>query len=71
MQIHAYGNNSFSPFKVSNNAHVHKSVGRHNPRGGRGELTDAGNVSSDLGTTHIGIRNPADLPSVKGIPHGS
>lgn len=35
------------------------------------QLNDRGLVSLDPNETHIGIRNPADLPAVRGRPHGS
>jgi hypothetical protein len=35
------------------------------------ELTERGIASTDKNETHIGIRNPADLPQVRGRPHGS
>ena len=68
--IHKYGNQNTGPFKSGNNAHVHKSVGRHTPHGPN-ELNDFGQLSTVAADTHIGIRNPADYPTVAGRPHGS
>ena len=70
VRIHRHGNASrlnkkgdVTP-KSGLNAHVHKE----NPCGD--QLNDDGNVSTNLDETHIGIKNPKDLPSVRGRPHG-
>ena len=68
--IHKYGNTNTTPYRSGNNAHVHKSVGRHQPHGPN-ELNDRGFLSSNANETHIGIKNPADYPAVAGRPHGS
>lgn len=65
VRVHKYGNKCPCPFKSGNNAHVHKE----DPSGN--QLNDRGLMSLDLNETHIGIRNPADLPTVRGRPHGS
>ena len=64
VRIHPYGNQNRAPHKSANNAHVHKQ----NPGGA--QLNDRGAVSTDPNATHIGIRNPKDLPQVRGRPHG-
>jgi RHS repeat-associated protein len=72
VQIHAYGNAVTGAFKASNNAHAHKSLGRHgNP--GTTELADDGvtAVSTHSAAAHIGLKNPSDFPTVAGRPHGS
>lgn len=71
VQIHAYGNNATGPYKAGNNAHVHKSLGRHG-NAGTVELADDGKtqVSTHSGPAHIGIRNPQDFPAVSGRNHG-
>ena len=70
-RIHPYGN---QPMNMSNgqlapksglNAHVYKQ----NHLGD--QLDDFGNISIDPNVTHIGIRNPADYPGVRGRPYGS
>jgi RHS repeat-associated protein len=71
VQIHAYGNTNTTPYKAGNNAHVHKSLGRHgNP--GTVELADNGStsVSTHSSEAHIGIKNPSDFPAVSGRSHG-
>ena len=65
VRVHKYGNKCPCPYKSGNNAHVHKE----DPVGN--QLNDRGAVSLDPNETHIGIRNPADLPAVRGRPHGS
>ena len=71
VRVHPYGNesptmrNGQQTPKSGVNAHVHKE----NPSGN--QLDDKGNVSTNPNETHIGIKNPADLPSVRGRPHGS
>lgn len=37
----------------------------------RSQLDDLGNISTDPNLTHMGIRNPADYPVVRGRPPGS
>ncbi len=64
--IHAYGDQTTKVWKTANNAHVHK----YSPNGGK--LDDFGVPNTSMGKeTHIGIKNPADLPSVAGRPHGT
>ncbi|SDW62886.1 DUF6531 domain-containing protein [Nitrosomonas communis] len=72
VQIHAYGGGTTGPYKSSNNAHVHKSLGRHGRRGST-ELADDGMTSVGTYTeeAHIGIRNPKDFPIIRGRPHGT
>ena len=65
VRVHKYGNKCLCPYRSGNNAHVHKE----DPAGN--QLNDRGLVSLDPNETHIGIRNPADLPAVRGRPHGS
>jgi len=65
VRVHKYGNQNTAPYKSANNAHVHKQ----NPAGD--QLNDRGAVSTDPTETHIGIKNPADLPAVRGRPHGA
>lgn len=64
VRIHPYGNQSRAPYKSANNAHVHKQ----SPEGA--QLDDAGAASTNPNATHIGIRNPKDLPQVRSRPHG-
>nr|WP_326489744.1 RHS repeat-associated core domain-containing protein [Paraburkholderia sp. ZP32-5] len=65
VRVHKYGNKHPCSYKSGNNAYVHKE----DPSGN--QLNDRGIVSLDPNETHIGIRNPADLPAVRGRPHGS
>ncbi|WP_162256922.1 RHS repeat-associated core domain-containing protein, partial [Noviherbaspirillum sp. Root189] len=67
VRIDAYGNIRNSAFATGNNAHVHKQSG---PLSSDTKFDDSGNISSDPDKTHIGIRNPADLPVIRGRPHG-
>jgi RHS repeat-associated protein len=64
---HPYGNERLSPHKSANNAHLHKQ----NPSPAKEQLDDKGRVSTDPNETHIGTRNPANLPQVRGRPHGA
>jgi predicted RNA binding protein YcfA (HicA-like mRNA interferase family) len=64
VRIHHYGNQNPSGYKSGNNAHVHKQDPCKN------QLSDRGIVTEDGDEQHIGIRNPVDLPSVRGRPHG-
>lgn len=50
---------------VNETWHIHK----RDPS--KQQLNDEGKVSADPNKTHIGIRNPANLPAVRGRPHGS
>ena len=71
VQIHGYGNKNTSPYKAGNNAHSHKSVGKHgNP--GTVELSDDGmtSVNSHSADAHIGMKNPVDFPTISGRNHG-
>ena len=72
VQIHAYGNVNAGPYKAGNNAHAHKSLGRHGEPGTT-ELADDGMtaVNTHSAAAHIGMRNPANFPAVAGRPHGT
>ncbi|BBA33027.1 uncharacterized protein sS8_1065 [Methylocaldum marinum] len=72
VQIHAYGNVKTGPYKAGNNAHVHKSLGKHGDPGTI-ELADDGKtpVNAHSKEAHIGIKNPDDFPTVAGRPHGT
>jgi len=70
VQIHKYGNTNTAPYKSGNNAHVHKSIGKHGDPGSI-ELDDMGRASTVASETHIGIKNPADYPTIAGRPHGT
>ncbi len=65
VRIHPYGNQNEAPYRSANNAHVHKE----SPTGQ--QLTDRGIPSTNPAETHVGIRNPPDLPAVRGRPHGA
>ncbi|MDQ0044216.1 RHS repeat-associated core domain-containing protein [Variovorax boronicumulans] len=65
VRVHKYGNKCLCPYKSGNNAHIHKE----DPAGW--QLNDHGRVSVDPVETHIGIRNPMDLPFFRGRSHGS
>jgi len=71
VRVHPYGNekvlmkNGQPTPKSGLNAHVHKE----NPAGH--QLDDKGNISTNLDETHIGIKNPSDLPIIRQRPHGS
>ncbi|CAI8926394.1 RHS repeat-associated core domain-containing protein [Pseudomonas serboccidentalis] len=65
VRVHKYGNQNPCPYKSGNNAHIHKE----DPSGN--QLDDRGSISTDPNKTHIGMRNPADLPTVRNRPHGS
>ena len=71
VQIHAYGNTKTTPYKAGNNAHAHKSLGKHGNQGTI-ELADDGmtQVNSHSAEAHIGIKNPIDFPALSGINHG-
>ncbi|KOP69370.1 hypothetical protein AMS59_23655 [Lysinibacillus sp. FJAT-14745] len=58
VRIHAYGNKNSAPYKSVNNAHVHKKDPSKN------QLNDCGVISTNANETHIGTRNPKDLPMV-------
>lgn len=71
VQIHKYGNVATTPYRAGNNAHAHKSLGRHGQIG-TVELSDlAKPVHAHSADAHIGIRNPYDYPTIAGRPHGS
>ena len=72
VQIHAYGNANTGPFKAGNNAHAHKSLGRHG-QAGTTELADNGMtaVNTHSSAAHIGLKNPADFPAIAGRCHGT
>lgn len=72
VQIHKYGNTNPTPHKGGNNAHVHKSIGKHGDVGTT-ELADDGVtiVSQYSSDAHIGIKNPKDYSTVSGRFHGS
>jgi hypothetical protein len=59
-----------TPFKSGNNAHAHKSLGKHG-EAGTVELNDRGHPAEDESAKHIGIRNPLNFPHVSGRGHGS
>ncbi|WP_419789333.1 RHS repeat-associated core domain-containing protein [Pseudomonas petrae] len=65
VKVHKYGNQKPCGYKSGNNAHIHKV----DPSGNA--LDDHGTVTTDPNKSHIGIRNPIDLPTVRGRPHGS
>jgi hypothetical protein len=65
VRVHPYGDEKEKAFKSANNAHVHKE----DPKGN--QLDDAGHVNANKDDTHIGIKNPPDLPQVRGRPHGA
>jgi len=71
VRVHPYGNekttmaNGDPTPKSGLNAHVHKV----DPQGN--DLDDSGYPSTDPDETHIGVKNPADLPTVRNRPHGS
>ncbi len=64
VRVHQHGNAAPSGFKSGNNAHVHKQS-----TSGQ-QLNDMGIPSTNAAETHIGIKNPSDLPTVRGRPHG-
>ena len=64
VRVHSYGNKNTALFRSANNAHVH----RQDPSGN--QLTDRGIVSKNPNETHIGIKNPKNLPTVRGRNHG-
>ena len=64
VRVHQHGNKNPSGYKSGNNAHVHKQDNSGN------QLNDRGHISTNPAETHIGIRNPQDLPAVRGRPHG-
>ena len=64
VRVHQYGNAKPSGYKSGNNAHVHKQDSSGN------QLNDRGVPSTNPNETHIGIKNPNDLPTVRGRPHG-
>jgi hypothetical protein len=65
VRIHPYGNQNQAPYRSANNAHIHKE----DPLGN--QLNDRGWPSIIPADTHIGIRNPSDLPIIRGRPHGA
>ena len=65
VRVHPYGNQSASPYKSGNNAHLHKQDAAGN------QLNDRGHISTDPNATHIGLPNPSDFSSVRGRPSGS
>nr|WP_320050524.1 RHS repeat-associated core domain-containing protein [uncultured Desulfuromonas sp.] len=65
VRIHPYGNQNTTPYRSANNAHIHKQT----PDGN--QLSDRGIISTNPSDTHIGIRNPKDLPTVRNRPHGA
>ena len=64
VRVHQHGNARPSGYKSGNNAHVHKQDNLGN------QLNDRGMISTNPNETHIGIKNPKDLPAVRGRPHG-
>lgn len=67
VRVDAYGNQSAATWPTANNAHVHKQAG---PSKTDVKFNDRGIPSTDQGATHIGIKNPPDLPAVRGRQHG-
>jgi hypothetical protein len=69
VRIDAYGNivaKAAEPY-TANNAHVHKQSSASK----KAVLyDDRGNPTMNKDRSHIGIRNPCDLPAVRGRPHG-
>ncbi len=65
VRVHPYGNQNIAPYRTANNGHIHKEDAAGN------QLNDEGVPSTDPARTHIGIRNPRDLPQVRGRPHGT
>lgn len=65
VRVHPYGDQNEGQYKSGNNAHLHKEDPQHN------QLDDHGATSADKNATHIGIKNPPDLPAVRGRPHGA
>lgn len=65
VRIHKYGNKKDSPYKSANNAHIHKQDLLSN------QLNDMGEISNAPKATHIGIKNPKDLPQKRGRAHGA
>ncbi len=65
VRLHPRGNEQTAPYKSANNAHIHKE----DPSGK--QLDDHGHASSDPKKTHIGAKNPKDLPAVRNRPHGA
>ncbi|WP_260608112.1 RHS repeat-associated core domain-containing protein [Xanthomonas cerealis] len=64
VRVHQHGNKDPSGYKSGNNAHVHKQ------NASKQQLNDRGKVRPVGDETHIGIKNPSDLPAVRGRPHG-
>jgi hypothetical protein len=64
VRVHKYGNKNTTPHKSGNNAHIHKQ----DPSGN--QLNDKGHISTNPNETHIGIKNPKDLPAVRNRPNG-
>jgi RHS repeat-associated protein len=71
VRIHPYGNvsttmqNGQPTPKSGVNGHVHKVDPQNN------DLNDRGIPSANKDETHIGIKNPPDLPNVRNRSHGS
>ena len=64
VRVHQHGNQNPSGYKSGNNAHVHKQ------NSSQQQLNDRGQVRPVGDETHIGIKNPSNLPAVRGRPHG-
>lgn len=65
VRIHKYENKCPCAYESGNNAHIHiEDLGGN-------QLNDHGFTSPDPNQPHFGICNPADLPIVRGRPHGS
>ena len=77
VRIHPYGNagttmrNGQLTPKSGVNGHVHKEGSPRIPNRDGAQLNDRGFESSNPNDTHIGIKNPRDLPQVRNRPHGS
>jgi hypothetical protein len=66
VKVHPYGDIKFNlHYRTANNAHYHLL----SPSGQT--LNVRGIPSKVEGETHIGMRNPADLPQLRRRPHGS
>ena len=72
VQIHKYGAVETTSFREANNAHIHKSVGKHGKTGSI-ELADDGVtiVTFNSSDAHIGIKNPKDFEEKTGRSNGT
>jgi hypothetical protein len=65
VRVHKYGNQNTTSHRSANNAHIHKQ----DPSGS--QLNDRGNRSLNPNQTHIGVKNPRNLPQIRNRNHGS